>query len=167
MVTPMMKKSLSLAAGLVLALCFLSGCGKNEAAASGAPAAGGGSVLEFTANDSMKFNLTVVEVKAGQEITVVLTNIGSMPKAAMGHNWVLLRKGTDAKAFSDAAVSAVATDYLPAAMQGDVLAHTKVLGPKQSDEIKFTVPTEPGDYVFLCSFPAHFSAGMKGTLRVK
>ncbi|MCC5023285.1 MAG: hypothetical protein J6386_11065 [Candidatus Synoicihabitans palmerolidicus] len=30
----------------------------------------------------------------------------------------------------------------------------------------FTVPSEPGDYVFLCSFPAHFMAGMKGVIVV-
>jgi azurin len=155
---------------LLLSLCaaslLLAGCGqKNESAA--APAATANSAVELTANDSMKFNLTRFEVKAGQEVTLSLTNMGNMPKAAMAHNWVLLKKGADPKAFADAAVMAAATDYLPPALADQVIAHTKLLGPKQTDEIKFTAPTEPGEYPFVCSFPAHFVAGMTGVMVVK
>jgi azurin len=106
-------------------------------------------------------------VKAGQDVKVTLTNIGNMPKAAMGHNFVLLKKGADAKAFVDAAVTAAATDYIPAAQADQVIAHTKLLGPKQSDEISFKAPTEPGEYVFVCTFPAHYLSGMKGVLVVQ
>ncbi|MBA4138441.1 MAG: azurin [Opitutus sp.] len=161
----------TLTASLVAGALLLAGCGKkDESANAGAATTANASAvatLEFTANDSMKFNVTKVEVKAGQEVKVILTNIGSMPKAAMGHNWVLLKKGTDGKAFSDAAVAAAATDYIPASMKEAVIAHTKTLGPKQTEEISFTAPTEPGDYVFLCSFPAHYVAGMHGVLTVK
>ncbi|MDQ5977348.1 MAG: hypothetical protein QG602_320, partial [Verrucomicrobiota bacterium] len=45
--------------------------------------------------------------------------------------------------------------------------HTKLLGPKQSEEIVFTAPAEAGEYPFICSFPAHFIAGMKGVMVVK
>lgn len=160
----------TLAASLLAATLLLSACGKKEetsAASSGAASASAVATLEFTANDSMKFNLTRAEVRAGQQVKIILTNIGSMPKAAMGHNWVLLAKGSDGKAFSDAAVGAAATDYIPAALASTVLAHTKMLGPKQTDEITFTAPTEPGEYAFLCSFPAHYVAGMHGVLVVK
>jgi azurin len=160
----------TLAASLVAASLLLSGCGKKDDAATASASSASASAvatLEFTANDSMKFNLTRAEVRAGQQVKVILTNIGNMPKAAMGHNWVLLQKGSDTKAYVDAAVGAAATDYLPAAFSGQVLAHTKMLGPKQTDEITFTAPTEPGEYPFLCSFPAHYVAGMKGVLVVK
>jgi len=100
-------------------------------------------------------------------VKVSLTNMGSIPKAAMAHNWVLLKKGVEPKAFADAAVTAAATDYIPAAMADQIIAHTKLLGPKQSDEITFKAPTEPGEYHFLCSFPAHFLSGMTGVLVVK
>ena len=60
-----------------------------------------------------------------------------------------------------------ATDYIPAAMKDQIVAHTALLGPRKSDEITFKVPTEPGDYPFLCTFPAHFQVGMKGVLTVK
>ena len=97
----------------------------------------------------------------------VLTNMGSTPKAAMAHNWVLLKKGVEGKAFVDAAVTAAATDYIPAALADQIIAHTKLLGPKQSEEVSFKAPAEAGEYHFLCSFPGHFAAGMTGVLVVK
>ncbi|HEY0944329.1 MAG TPA: plastocyanin/azurin family copper-binding protein, partial [Opitutaceae bacterium] len=60
-----------------------------------------------------------------------------------------------------------ATDYVPASLSDQVIAHTKLLGPKQSEELVIKVPAEAGDYTYLCSFPAHFIAGMKGVLVVK
>jgi azurin len=152
----------------LLCSLLLAGCGKKEEAAS-APAASASNVatLELTANDSMKFSVTSFEVRAGQEVRVILTNIGNMPIQAMGHNWILLAKGTDPKAFVDAAMNASGTAYVPASMADKVIAHTKLLGPKQSEEIVFKAPAEPGEYVFICSFPAHFLAGMKGVMVVK
>ena len=158
---------------LLASTLVLTGCGKKDEAATTAsspgstPAAPAVALIELTANDSMKYNQTHFEVSAGQEVKVTLTNMGTMPKVAMGHNFVLLKKGVDPKAFSDAAIMAVATDYVPAALADQVIAHTKLLGPKQSDEITFKAPTEPGEYPFLCTFPAHFLSGMKGVIVVK
>ena len=115
----------------------------------------------------MKFNVATLEVKAGQDVKVSFANVGSMPKAAMAHNWILLKKGVDAKAFVDAAITAAATDYFPTQLADQVVAHTKLLGAKQSDEVTFKAPTEPGEYPFVCTFPAHYLAGMKGVLVVK
>lgn len=172
-----MKKYLVLP--LMAGALVLAGCGKKEeastsaptapttAAAPAAPAAPAVAIIELTANDSMKFSATHFEVSAGQEVKVTLTNLGTMPKVAMGHNFILLKKGTDLKAFTDAAIMAAATDYVPAALADQIIAHTKLLGPKQSDEITFKAPTEPGEYPFICSFPAHFLSGMKGVIVVK
>ena len=44
---------------------------------------------------------------------------------------------------------------------------TKLLGPKQTDTITFNAPSEPGEYPYICSFPAHLMAGMKGVLVVQ
>jgi azurin len=161
-----MNKTAFLALSLSLAL--LAGCGKQDSAASAAATAAvpSGSVFELTANDAIKFSVTRFETKAGADLKVVLTNLGSMPKAAMGHNWVLLTKGVDAKAFCDNAATAAATDYIPAGAD-QVIAHTKMLGPKQTDEITFKVPSEPGEYTFVCTFPAHYVSGMTGVLVVK
>ena len=160
---------------LVASALVLTACGKKEessaaapaSAAAAAPAAPAVAVIELTANDAMKFSATHFEVAAGQEVKVVFTNMGTMPKVAMGHNFVLLKKGTDTKAFADAAVAAAATEYIPASKADEVIAHTKLLGPKQTEEITFKAPTEPGEYPFICSFPAHFLSGMKGVIVVK
>ncbi|AOS43047.1 Azurin precursor [Lacunisphaera limnophila] len=162
---------------LLLCALVLTGCGKKEETTAAAPAASSATptapaapapaVIEITANDSMKFNLTRFEVTAGQDVKVIFTNLGTMPKVAMGHNLIILKKDADVKAYADAAVMAAATEYAPAAKADQVIAHTKLLGPKQSDEITFKAPTEPGEYPFLCSFPAHFLSGMKGVMVVK
>lgn len=163
---------------LVAGAFALTACGKKEEttataapastpAAAAAPAAPAVATLELTANDAMKFSVTRFEVAAGQDVKLVFTNMGTMPKVAMGHNVVILKKGTDVKAFADAAVAAASTDYVPASKADQVVAHTKLLGPKQTDEITFKAPTEPGEYPFICSFPAHFLSGMKGVIVVK
>ena len=58
-----------------------------------------------------------------------------------------------------------APSYLPDDLSA-VLAHTKTLGPNESDRIEFHAPTDPGEYPFLCTFPGHFAL-MKGKLIVK
>ena len=158
-----------------LALLLAAGCGKNDAAAPGAApapaAATGPRTIEITAGDTMKFSVgsievTSIEVKAGESLKVVFTNVGTLPKEVMGHNWVLLKKGSDSAAFAGAAMVAKATDYIPDALKGEIIAHSEVLGPKKSAEILFVAPTEPGDYPYLCSFPGHY-VQMKGVLVVK
>ena len=167
----------------VAAVAFLAGCGpsgpkpaatKNAEATPAAPAAApargtAGAPREVTVEvgDAMKFSLTRIEAAAGEVLKLKLVNLGSAPKEAMGHNWVLLRAGVDVTAYANAAVGAKATDYLPAGREGDVLAHTKLLGGGGRDAVVFTVPTEPGDYVYLCTFPAHLQLGMKGVLAVR
>jgi azurin len=163
---------------LPLLLCALifAGCGKKEeastasapaAAPAAAPATPAAAVIEITANDSMKFSQTRFEVAAGQEVKITFTNMGTMPKVAMGHNLIVLKKDTDLKAFTDAAVMAAATDYVPAAKADQIIAHTKLLGPKQSEDLTFKAPAEVGEYPFICSFPAHYLSGMKGVMVVK
>ena len=57
-------------------------------------------------------------------------------------------------------------EYIPDALKDQIIAHIELLGPRKSGEVTFTVPAV-GEYPFLCSFPAHFATGMKGTLVVK
>ncbi len=122
-------------------------------------------VIEITANDQMKFSVATMQAKPGEELKVVLKNVGTLPKEAMGHNWVLLKAGVDVTAFATAAMTAKDTDYIPPAKKGDVLASIPVLGPKKEAETTFKAPAA-GDYTFICSFPGHYML-MKGTLTVK
>ena len=121
----------------------------------------------ITANDSLRFSVTRIEARPGQTIRVQLRNVGVMPKTVMGHNWILLRAGSDVSGYATAAISAAGEAYQPHRLSGEVLAAIPLLGPKQSGEVTFEAPTVPGEYPFICSFPGHMQAGMHGVLSVK
>jgi azurin len=59
---------------------------------------------------------------------VVLKDTGTMPKTAMAHNFVLLKKGADPKAFADKSLAARDTDFIGPAVKHQVLASTKLVG---------------------------------------
>ena len=159
---------ISLLLTTLVAGLLASGCGQeNVSAPADSSPSGGPRVIEITAGDTLKFSVTALEAKPGEPLKVVLTNIGTVPKEVMGHNWILLKAGSDAAAFSAAASTAKDTEYVPASHRGDILAHIELLGPRKSGEVAFNAPTTPGDYPFLCSFPAHYQAGMHGILTVK
>jgi azurin len=139
-----------------------------QAATKPAPKAAAGAkgrVVEITAKDDMKYSLATIEAKPGEQLTVVLKPTGTMPKIAMQHNFVLLKPGTDATAFANAAATGAPT-YIPPAMKAQVLAASSLAGNGETVEVSFKAPAKPGSYTFLCTFPGHFQSGMKGTLVV-
>jgi azurin len=126
-----------------------------------------GRVITIVGTDAMKYSVTTIDAKPGEKLTVKLSGQGAIPKVAMAHNFVLLASGTDAMAFSNAAAMARATDFIPADKKAQVLASTKLAGAGETVEVTFDAPKQPGVYTFICTFPGHFAAGMKGTLTVK
>jgi azurin len=145
---------------------ILTGCSKSEPAAV-APAPSGPRTIELTAGDNMRYNITQIEAAPGELLRVTLTDTGTLPKEAMAHDWTLLQAGADADAYSRAAIAAKDTNYEPPALAYEVIASIPLLGPGQTGDVTFTVPAKPGEYPFLCSFPAHYQSGMKGVLVVK
>ena len=123
--------------------------------------------VTITGNDTMQFDLKTIEAKAGEKIELTFKNVGKIPKIAMGHNLVVLKKGISAIAFGQKAMGAGAnaTNALPDSVKGDTIAATKLLGPAESETITFSV-TEAGDYEYVCTFPGHF-AMMRGVLKIK
>lgn len=111
--------------------------------------------------------LESIDAQPGEKLRIRLTTISQLPAQAMAHNWVLLQKSTDPAAFANAATGAGDSDYIPSDMSDQIIAHTPLAGGGETVEVTFTVPEQTGDYPYLCSFPAHFSAGMKGTLNVR
>jgi azurin len=140
---------------------------KQKAPAAAKAAAGGVRTVEITGTETMKFDVTEITAKPGEKIRVVLKAIGTMPKIAMGHNFVLLKAGASAMEVSNAAFNARETDFIPAAMKDKILAFTKIAGGGETVEVTFTAPAKAGKYDYLCTFPGHFAAGMKGVLTVK
>ncbi len=124
--------------------------------------------VKITGNDQMQYDTKSFQAKPGQKVKLTFTNIGKLPKVAMGHNVVVLQKGSDKQAFAMEAIKFAANEYIPtsAPFKDQILAHTKLLGPGESTSIEFTAPTEPGDYPYLCTFPGHFAV-MNGMMTVK
>mgnify|MGYP006190441109 CR=1 FL=1 len=118
--------------------------------------------IVLNSNDQMKFDKSEIRVKAGEKIKLTLNHTGKLPKNAMGHNFVLLTKGTDVQKFATAAMNEKSKEYIPAK---GVIAHTKLIGGGESTTIEFTVPAK-GIYDFICSFPGHY-AMMKGKFIVE
>lgn len=124
--------------------------------------------VAISGNDSMQFSVKRIEAKAGEKIKIVLTATGSMPKTEMAHNWVLLARDADVAKFTMAAAMARDTGYIPAAKKSQILAMTPgLVGNGETSEVVFDAPKEPGEYTYVCTFPAHYTGGMKGVLVVK
>lgn len=133
-----------------------------------APAFAADCTVQVEANDAMQFNTKSIDVpKSCKNFTVQLKHVGKLPKASMGHNWVLAKTADVEAVEKDGIAAGLAANYVKA---GDarVIAATKLLGGGESDSVTFDVAKlkagEP--YTFFCSFPGH-KALMKGTLQLK
>ena len=63
-------------------------------------------------DDNMKFDKSEIRVKLGQTVKLTLKHIGTMPKTAMGHNFVLLKKGVDLAEFGNGCATAKAPNRI-------------------------------------------------------
>jgi azurin len=124
--------------------------------------------LELSGNDQMQFSTKALEVTAGEKIVLTFKHTGKLPKAAMGHNFVLLKADTKIPDFATKAMKATTTEYIPEDEDSKkaIIAHTKLLGGGESEVLTFTAPAEAGAYPFVCTFPGHFAL-MSGVLTVK
>ena len=116
--------------------------------------------ITVESNDQMQFNVNELHVKAGEPISLTLKHVGKMGKEVMGHNLIVLKTGADVAKFSEAALQAQETDYIP--QSSDIVAHTDLIGGGEESKIEFTLD-KPGTYDFICSFPGHASL-MKGKI---
>ena len=133
-----------------------------------APAFAADCSVQVEGNDAMQFNTKSITVPAScKSFEVNFKHVGKLPKASMGHNWVLAKTADVDAVNKDAIAAGLGADYIKA---GDarVIAHTKLLGGGESDKVSIDVSKlKAGDaYTFFCTFPGH-AALMKGTLQVK
>ena len=119
--------------------------------------------IVIESNDQMRFNLSEITVKQGQTVVLTLKHVGKLPKAAMGHNWVLLQPGTDLATFAMKSMKARDNEYVPTEAP-EVVVNTILLGGGEETTIEFDAPA-PGIYSFICSFPGHYAL-MQGTFIV-
>lgn len=115
-----------------------------------------------TVGDTMAYDKTTLEAKAGSKVTLTLKNNGT--SAAMQHDFVLTLPGADQEVMVQSLQAGPSKDYI--ADSPKILAKTKLLKPGESDTITFTAPATAGDYPYLCTFPGHYPM-MKGVLKVQ
>jgi azurin len=123
--------------------------------------------VEITGGDDMKYSVNSIPAKPGETLRIRLVSKGTLPKIAMAHNVVVLKLGSKQIDFANAAAMARATDFIPADMKSQVLAATTLAGPGETVELTLKVPAAAGSYPYLCTFPGHFAAGMRGSIDVK
>ncbi len=130
-----MKKNIGLMIVMAVAVIVLAAC-------SGGGSSSGNSI-STTATD-FHFEPSSWTVKAGEEVTLSITNNG-----AVEHDWVLL--------------GSMITP--PADGEKDVIFETEV-APGQTETVTFTAPATPGEYQVICEIAGHLEAGMEGKLVV-
>jgi azurin len=125
------------------------------APASATVSADGELVIKPDPANPLAYDIKAFTVKAGQKLKITFNNQSSLPQP---HNLILGKIGSKDRLL--AAINALMVDpngmakgYVPDSP--DIIAHTKLLNPGQTETIEFTVPAEKGDYPYVCGFPGH------------
>jgi putative heme-binding domain-containing protein len=116
-----------------------------------------------TINEQMLFDKQLIVVEAGKPVEIILINDDAMP-----HNLVVVTPGGLDEVGQAAEKMAPEPDaegriHVPASSK--VLQATKMVEAGQQTKLSFTAPEEPGDYLYVCTFPGHWRR-MVGTLAV-
>ncbi len=131
-----------------------------SATASAAPAVTKVELEIASLGDTMFFDKKTLTVPAGALVHLTLKNNGKLP--VMQHNWVLVKKGAEAKVALAGMEKAPDAGYV--IPSDDVLAYTPLAPPQKTVDVTFTAPAA-GDYPYICTFPGHYVM-MKGVLTV-
>lgn len=164
----------ALVAGSMLVYGGMSRPGKDSkpAAAPAAPAAASTSdvaVIEIKPDTTnpLAYNTKSFTVKSGQKVKLTFNNQSTLPQP---HNLIVGKLGSKDRLIAAATAmmtnpNGMALGYIPES-QVDIIIHTKLLNPGQSETLEFSAPAEKGEYPYLCSFPGH-SLIMNGVMRVE
>jgi len=109
----------------------------------------------------LKYDLDVVEVKAGSKVKITFNNNDDML-----HNLVIVLPNTAIEVGEEAlsmGLKGSQKNYIP--NSDKVLFHTNILSPETSETIYFEAPSVPGEYIYVCTFPGHFYV-MQGIMKV-
>ncbi|MBX9787660.1 MAG: HEAT repeat domain-containing protein [Pirellulales bacterium] len=116
-----------------------------------------------TVTDQMRYDQEQLVVAAGRPIEILLENTDLMP-----HNLVIAQPGSmeEIGNLAEAAATdpgAVARNYVPSSDK--ILLASRLLRPRESQRLRWTAPTEPGVYPYVCTYPGHWRR-MFGSLYV-
>jgi azurin len=118
--------------------------------------------IRLQANENMRFDKEVFKVHAGKKVSLIFKNTAAPSVAAMSHNVVILTPGTEIADFAEVARNAQKEQFIPSAAASLIIAHTRLIGGGESDEVDFTI-NQPGVYDFICSYPGHWGT-MQGKI---
>ncbi len=111
--------------------------------------------------EQLRYDVKEMTVKAGQKMHIEFNNPDALP-----HNLVITKPGT-ATEVANAAIAmgadGFAAQFIPES--SDIIAHTDMIDGQNSADLEFDVPSEPGDYEFVCTFPGH-ALIMRGILKI-
>lgn len=124
-------------------------------------------VIELKGLNNMTFDKKEIQVKPGEKVTIRLTSITDYKPRQMSHNFVLLKQTADVQAFVSKSEKAAIEDFVAPDMRDQVFAFTSMASGGETVEVTFTAPERESRYMYVCTFPGHFFAGMMGTLVVK
>lgn len=116
-----------------------------------------------TIYEQMLFDKNVLVVEAGKPVELIFEN-----PDAMQHNWVLVLPGAAEEIGSMADKMTPVLDAKGRAFVPDsakVLEATRLLNQGEQARLRFTAPSVPDKYPYLCTFPAHWMR-MRGMLLV-
>lgn len=124
--------------------------------------------IDVKVGDNMNFVPAALSVSASacKTVTINLAHTGTLPRNAMGHNWVLSATENAQGAAQEGWGAGLENQYLkPADVR--VIANTKIIGGGESDSVSFSLSDMKvgGDYTFYCSFVGHF-AMMQGKFTI-
>ncbi len=124
-------------------------------------------VVDVEVGDSLSYSVDSISVPSSCEsVTINLAHTGTLPKEAMGHNWVLA-PADSLDAIGQAGMSAgPENDYVPD--DDRIVASTEIIGGGERTSVTFSLDDlEDGvDYAFVCTFPGHWSV-MRGPFNVE
>ncbi|WP_373518171.1 plastocyanin/azurin family copper-binding protein [Pricia sp.] len=101
----------------------------------------------------LKYDIEELTLEAGKKIELTFNNNDDML-----HNLVVTEKGTasvDKVADMGLRMGLDGADYNYVPETDLVIVHTGTLEPRTSEKIYFEVPTDPGVYWMVCTFPGH------------
>lgn len=104
--------------------------------------------------DEFTFDPSNITLTAGNEVQITFENTGTID-----HSFAILKAGEEPEHLKDEVGD-------EEHVHESVLLEIHEIGPGEVDTETFTVPTEPGDYSFVCTVPGHIDAGLVGTLTV-
>ena len=161
-----LNPSLVLAMALLLAACGVdrqpAQTDTNVAAAHEEVDAEGVRTVRITpVGNEMKFQQTEITAAPGETLRLVFENTATSP--AMSHNVLFVTDRGSINPVGRAAMDAADRDYIPE--HPAVIASTPMAAPGETVEMTFTVPSEEGEYPYICTFPGHYMM-MQGVLRV-